>query len=335
MSFVIELEGALCWHKQEVTAIDFDEANQMMVTGSRDKKVVLWNLSDPKPKVPGVPEKSFTGHSHYISDVHFSETGNYILSSSWDQTLRLHNVRNPLNKDVLFTGHKKDILACCINNNKLIVSGGRDGIRLWNVKGESCGMIEIPANDSMPIPVQRWVVSLVCVPQGNDSPLIVAATYGGSVFVFRKANKGWTVEKEWDAIKELGAPVQALCSAPDGSLVAGAARNGRIGIWDVASNSLVYTLGDESTSPANAVRFMPDHFCLVAATEANVALYDLDNKKLAASVDLVDEEEDNTTEGRSTSKPAPAKCVACTEDGRLLVGAKDGRVFVYSVHLDE
>lgn len=335
MSFELRPEGSLRWHKQEVTCIDFDEANQKMVTGSRDKKVVLWDMSEPKPDLPGVPFKSFTGHSHHISDVHFSENGNYILSSSWDQTLRLHNAKNPLEKDTLFVDHKNDILACAMYGNKLIVSGGRDGIRLWSVDGKLIGMIEIPQTDDMPITVQRWVVSLVCVAKGNEEPLIIASTYGGPVFVFRRGSKSYMVEKIWDAVKELGAPVQALCAAPDGSLVAGAARNGRIGIWDVKTNSLVYTLGDESTSPANAVRFMPDHFCLVAATEANVALYDLDNKKLATSVELVDVEDEAASEGRTNSKPIPAKCIACTEDGRLLVGAKDGRVFVYTVVVEE
>lgn len=334
MSFSIKFEGTLRWHKQEVTSIDFDETNQMMVTGARDKKVVLWNLSEPKPECPGVPEKSFTGHSHYVSDVHFSESGNYILSSSWDKMLRLHDVKNPLTPDTLFVDHKNDILTCCIYSNKLVISGGRDGIRLWSVKGEKRGTIEIPTSESTPVSVQNWVVSLVCVPQGTENPLIVAATYGGPVYVFKHGANSYAVEHIWDAPKELGAPVQALCCAPDGSLVAGAARNGRIGIWDVSSNSLVYTLGDESTSPANSVRFMPDHFCLVAATEANVALYDLDNKKLAASVELVDEKEEEAAEGKS-NKPVAAKCITCTEDGRLLVGAKDGRVFVYSVHLDD
>eukprot|EP00766_Chilomastix_caulleryi_P001909 gnl/Chilomastix_caulleri/2881.p1 GENE.gnl/Chilomastix_caulleri/2881~~gnl/Chilomastix_caulleri/2881.p1 ORF type:complete len:80 (+),score=44.46 gnl/Chilomastix_caulleri/2881:231-470(+) len=79
---------------------------------------------------------------------------------------------------------------------------------------------------------------------------------------------------------------------------------------------------------------MPDHFCLVAATETGVALYDLDNRKLAASVTLGDSDAEAVVEGRS-SKPPAAKCIACTEDGRLLVGAKDGRVFVYSVHAEE
>lgn len=306
----------------------------MMVTGSRDKNVVLWNLSEPKQDCPGVPEKSFTGHSHYVSDVHFSEGGNYILSSSWDKTLRLHDVKNPLKPDTLFVDHQNDVLACCIYSNKLIVSGGRDGIRLWSVMGEKRGSIEIPASQGMSIPVQRWVVSLVCVPQSNGNPLIVAATYGGSVFVFKHGTGGYGVASIWDAVKELGAPVQALCCAPDGSLVAGAARNGRIGIWDVATNTLVYALGDESTSPANAVRFMPDHFCLVAATEDNVTLYDLDAKKVSFSVELVDEFDESATEARST-KALAAKCITCTEDGRLLVGSKDGRVFVYSVHLDE
>jgi len=48
----------------------------------------VWNLTRDEGNY-GVAQKSLTGHNHFISDVVMSSDGQFALSGSWDNTLRL------------------------------------------------------------------------------------------------------------------------------------------------------------------------------------------------------------------------------------------------------
>jgi guanine nucleotide-binding protein subunit beta-2-like 1 protein len=55
---------------------------------------MIWNLhKDEEKKIYGTPKRSLTGHNHFVSDISLSNDGNFCLSSSWDKTLRLWDLR--------------------------------------------------------------------------------------------------------------------------------------------------------------------------------------------------------------------------------------------------
>jgi guanine nucleotide-binding protein subunit beta-2-like 1 protein len=83
----------------------------MLISGSRDKSIMTWKLFDePQENVVGVPAKQFTGHNHFVSDICLSMDGNYCISSSWDKTLRLWNVKTGQTVRQ-FIGHKKEVFT--------------------------------------------------------------------------------------------------------------------------------------------------------------------------------------------------------------------------------
>jgi guanine nucleotide-binding protein subunit beta-2-like 1 protein len=55
---------------------------------------MIWNLhKDEEKKIYGTPKRSLTGHNHFVSDISLSNDGNFCLSSSWDKTLRLWDLK--------------------------------------------------------------------------------------------------------------------------------------------------------------------------------------------------------------------------------------------------
>ena len=88
----MRLVGTLAGHSDWVTQIatPSDEANapNMVVSCSRDKSIIVWDLARTETSF-GVPKRRLTGHSHFVSDVVISSDGQFALSGSWDHTLRL------------------------------------------------------------------------------------------------------------------------------------------------------------------------------------------------------------------------------------------------------
>mmetsp|Transcript_7084 Transcript_7084/g.6335 ORF Transcript_7084/g.6335 Transcript_7084/m.6335 type:complete len:166 (-) Transcript_7084:1052-1549(-) len=119
-----------------------NEDNQLLITGSRDKTVMIWKLTGNEDvdnyegnanRLYGVPLKSLTGHNHFVSDIALSADNLFCLSSSWDKTLRLWDLRTGKTSRT-FVGHTKEVHSVCFSNDyRQIISSGADRtFKLWN-----------------------------------------------------------------------------------------------------------------------------------------------------------------------------------------------------------
>ncbi|KAF9175406.1 cross-pathway control WD-repeat protein cpc2, partial [Mortierella sp. AD010] len=89
--------GQLVGHRDWVTAIATTaEAPDMLLTSSRDKSIIVWNLVRDDEGNFGVPRKSLHGHNGAVQDVVISSDGQFALSASWDKTLRLWDLNTGL-----------------------------------------------------------------------------------------------------------------------------------------------------------------------------------------------------------------------------------------------
>lgn len=69
------LQGHNDWVTSLITghALNEDEDPNLLISGSRDKTCMIWNLyNDNKEGYYGVPFKSLTGHNHFVSDLALS-----------------------------------------------------------------------------------------------------------------------------------------------------------------------------------------------------------------------------------------------------------------------
>jgi WD40 repeat protein len=69
-----------------VYAIAFSPNGCMVLSGSQDKTLKLWNAET------GEKIRTFYGHTHAVTSVTFSPGGSMVLSGSLDNTIRLWNV---------------------------------------------------------------------------------------------------------------------------------------------------------------------------------------------------------------------------------------------------
>jgi WD40 repeat protein len=127
-------------HNDPITAIAMDEQRQMLITGSVDMSVRVWDLTNMKS-----PKAVFEGHKAHITCVALNKMAQCIASCDRSGSIRIWNLANPNGKPMILDSHKGHVSAVAFTNSgRELVSGGgtelyddaqRDFmVRVWSVK---------------------------------------------------------------------------------------------------------------------------------------------------------------------------------------------------------
>jgi len=316
MAFV--LKGILRGHSGWVTSIATTPENpDMIVSVSRDKSLMIWHLTHDEGNY-GEPRRSLRGHSHFVQDVVISSDGQFALTGSWDNTLRLWDLQAGVSVR-RFVGHKKEVMSVAFSaDNRQIVSASRDGsLRLWNTLGECKFTIEGENSHSL------WPCSVKFSPN-TQKPVIVSAGWDKLVKVWDLTNC-----KLLHDLAGHDGYLNAVSVSPDGSLCASGGRDQTAILWDLNEHKQLYTL--EAGSTINALCFSPIRYWLCAATENDIRIWDLENKTMVASLD-------NKTPGFFGTEKAcqtePISLAWSSDGSKLFVGYTDSAIRVWAVPLN-
>jgi guanine nucleotide-binding protein subunit beta-2-like 1 protein len=305
------LRGTLEGHGNWVTALATSmEVPDMLLSASRDKSLILWNLTRDDEKF-GVAKRRLKGHSHYVQDVAISSDGQFALSGSWDGTLRLWDL-NSGTTTRSFTDHSKDVLSVAFSaDNRQIVSGSRDkSIKLWNTLGQCKFTITDEGH-------KEWV-SCVRFSPNLAAPLIVSAGWDKMVKVWNLTN----CRLRTNLIGHTGY-VNTVTVSPDGSLCASGGKDGTAMLWDLNEGRHLSSL--DAGDIIHALVFSPIRYWLCAATASAIKIWDLESKV------CVDELK---PEIKQSKKAVPIQCIslAWSADGTtLFAGYTDNVIRVWGV----
>ena len=120
-SYKLEYRGFLKGHNGWITCmkvgqeeVEKDTYKEFLISGSRDRTLMVWDLNEKadadEEKELGKPRKVMKGHSHFVSDIDLSSDSRFCLSSSWDGSIRLWNLKTHTTRKTLL-GHTKDVLS--------------------------------------------------------------------------------------------------------------------------------------------------------------------------------------------------------------------------------
>jgi len=302
----LQLKGILRGHSGWVTAVATTPENtDMILSSSRDKSVIVWNLTRDDQNF-GYPRRALHGHSHFVQDVVISSDGQYALSSSWDNSLRLWDL-NYGTTSRRFVGHTKDVLSVAFSaDNRQIVSGSRDkSIKLWNTLGECKYTVDGEGAHS------EWVSCVRFSPNAHN-PLIVSAGWDKVVKVWNLAN----CKLRTNLVGHTGY-VNTVTVSPDGSLCASGGKDGTAMLWDLNEGKHLYSL--EAGDVIHALVFSPNRYWLCAATSSCIKIWDLESKTTVAEVGKQSHGADFFGEERDSKNADPA-CIslAWSSDGSTL-----------------
>lgn len=282
----------------------------MILSSSRDKTVIVWNLRREEGRNYGFPRRALRGHNHFVSDVVISSDGQFALTGSWDSTLRLWDI-NSGTCTRRFVGHSKDVLSVAFSaDNRQIVSGSRDRtVKLWNTLGECKYTISEDGHT-------EWV-SCVRFSPNVQAPVIVSAGWDKLVKVWNLSNC-----KLRTNLQGHSGYLNTVTVSPDGSLCASGGKDGTAMLWDLNEGKRLYSL--DAGDVIHSLVFSPNRYWLCAATTQSIKIWDLESKSMVDEIKL-----DVVPTGKNAQVPY-CTCLAWSADGAdLFAGYTDNIIRVY------
>jgi guanine nucleotide-binding protein subunit beta-2-like 1 protein len=252
-----------------------NEDSPVLLSGSRDKSIIVWKLYEKGNEgYYGLPFKSLEGHEHFISDLSLSADNAFAISSSWDKTLRLWDLRAG-KTSFRFVDHSKEVFTCSFtNDSRMIFSGGADNnIKLWNVRGE-CKYTSESRNHNDWISSIRYCPGSKTTAAGKPAvqPYIVSVGWDGYLKIWNQ-NLGNKF-----SFKAHEGNINACAVSPNPKYVATGGKDKNLHIWDVTNLTAPAFTFDCGTT-INSIAFHPRFQWIAVGTDQGVKIFDMHNDK--------------------------------------------------------
>lgn len=247
-------------HSNGITACAFSPDNNRIASGGKDHTIIIWD-GEPRetelssevkkiwrgpPPVNLVKLTKLRGHSDDITDCVFSPNSKWILSSSYDHTLKLWDA-TVLETEEL--AHRSEVQTCSLSpNNRRVMSAAYDSLKIWDV---ATGVLIASASP----PMTSW--SAHYLPDGR-----IQAFGANCIRIYdpeTAIEKTFIEDQSWFALSPDGTLGLSHDKAKDDVVVA-----------ETTNGKIVARLR-QTRLPA---QFSPDGGWIATATAAEVKLYD-------------------------------------------------------------
>lgn len=293
-------------HKSVVTSVRSYRGSQMIISGSEDRSIGIWEISS------GARLQTLTGHTDCVYGIAVIEDKNLAVSASQDGTLRVWSTATGECLDVL-SGHVGRVTALSvIDALDVAVSGGDDcTVRTWRIprnpsRGTFLGKLSAAlslSETAQPVVLRghaKPVVSVCACQRGNT---VLSGDMGGTIRVWDLATRNCihVLQGHTDS-------VNGLSISRNGEFALSASSDCTIRVWCLDTYKCSRVLRGH-TSWVCCVDFSPDGEFAVSGSEDNtVRLWELKTGKCL-----------RTLEGHS----APVYSVCYEEDGTHCISASE------------
>jgi WD40 repeat protein len=289
-------------------------------------------------------QKIYHGHNHNITAARFSPDSRYIVSGSWDNTVRLWEVESG-HETRTFKGHQDAVTDVCFSpDGRQILSAGMDKtVRLWRMDNSTptvfCSIRKGFFSSARFSPdgrlillgttqaaVQLWdihsgrklrdykgsnlCINSVCI--SPDNRYVLAGSADGFIHLWDLASK-----KRLKILTGHTGGVNCACFSSDGHCVLSGGSDHTIRLWEIFSGQLLKVFKGHA-GPITSVCFSPDNcYALSGSMDFTVRIWDIANGKMLKVFN-------NHTDS--------VESVCFSPDGRLAIsGSKDNTIKLYDI----
>ncbi|CDO71101.1 hypothetical protein BN946_scf184844.g105 [Trametes cinnabarina] len=200
-------------HAARVMTVAVSKDSRLVACGCDDTSVVLWN------KATGERLHTLNHHASWIWSLDFSPDDRILASGSWDHTMCLWDVATATHLQTLL-GHADQVLCVRFSpDGSHIVTGECDhSVRIWE-----CDLTVLDGRKPKKSMLRKGLQSLVKPPEEKRTWYDPTGTYSTTG-------------------EHHASGVRVVSFSPNGALIATAAWDGTVRIWDVATGTRVKTL---------------------------------------------------------------------------------------------
>ncbi|MBD2603463.1 serine/threonine protein kinase [Scytonema hofmannii FACHB-248] len=268
--------------------------NSILVSGSYDKTIKIWNLPD------GTLIRTLTDHSGGVSSVAISPDGQTLVSGSRDKTIKIWQIADGTLIRTL-TGHSSSVFSVAMSKDgqTLVSSSADKTIKIWQIADGT--LIRTLTGDS------DYVNSVAISPDGQT---LVSGSGDKTIKIWQIAD-GILIR----TLTGHSRSVSSVAISPDGRTLVSGSNDKTIKIWNLPDGTLIRTLTDHSGG-VSSVAISPDGQTLVSGSgDKTIKIWNLADGTLI-----------RTLTGHSSS----VYSVAISPDGRTLVsGSADKTIKIW------
>ena len=215
-----------------VQSVAFSPDGHSVAARNTQGHVRIWRLSDRD-------RRAFTDHKADVFDARYSRDGQWLVSASWDGTIRMRDTATSETVRV-FRGHTSPVWSADITpDNRTLISAGADGTRVWDVETQV---------ERARIKPGELTVDVRVSPDGARFALSIWKR----VYIYDSATLA-----ELALCQYHDEVTTETCWSPDGTTIASSSLDGTVRLWNSADGKPIRTLA-RGLGRVPTVAFHPD-----------------------------------------------------------------------------
>jgi WD40 repeat protein len=311
-------------HRREVQSVAFSPDDKRLASGGWDRTVRLWDLQ----KHQEINPSTVAGHDSFVHGVAFSADGKYVASGGEDKVVKVWDAETK-EELVALKGHAHRVYCVAFHPNgaDLAASGGSTGgggeVKMWDWQRHRQAAARKEHGS--------WVSCVAFSPPDGQR----LASAGAGAWDADKGRSSGGEVKVWDtasgrlllSFPDVPDVVNGLAFRAEGSLLAGALRDGTVRVWDAGTGKEVCRLEGprregKPTIPFSCVAFSRNGKHLAGGQDKVVQIWDAETWR---------------EERTFTGPTGKLNTVAFSPDGKWLAaaGATAGLVHLWNAERGE